>query len=77
MRKAAAIAAALYLVPGVLLSSALAYATPATSLAGRAYLTALWPFWLAQPVFHYELPVPAWCFDFSRWDHKAPEQERI
>lgn len=54
-----------YLGLGVVYSSILAWAVPATSIAGRVYLTILWlPFLLQKPL-RYELDIPAWCFSFS------------
>ena len=54
-----------YLGLGVVYSSILAWAVPATSIAGRLYLTVMWLlFWLQRPL-GYELNVPAWCFSFS------------
>jgi low temperature requirement protein LtrA len=59
-------AATLYLIGGLIVSSCLAYAVPATSLAGRAYLTLIWPAMVGHANFHTpQPPIPAWCFDFK------------
>lgn len=56
----------IYLVCGLTVSSLLAWAVPATNLAGRAYLVAIWPAMVAAGTFHApQLPIPEWCFSFK------------
>lgn len=59
------LAAWLHLTVGLSLSTALGAMVPATNIYGRAYLTALWPVWIAQKPLGFRLDVPAWCFTFK------------
>lgn len=52
-----------YLWVGLMFEDALHQSMPAVSLAGRAYVTAEWPFFLKANPIH--APIFDWCFNFD------------
>lgn len=57
----------IYLIPGIIIASCLAWAVPATSFLGWLYLIVIWPWWLAHGyIIGVPMPpVPSWCFHFA------------
>jgi len=65
VRSCAAGFAACYLWAGLMVGCGLATVVPATNALGVAYLTLIWPVWLAQPWTGYEPPIHSWFFTFN------------
>ena len=64
MRKVLVSRVLVYILAGMLLGGALAYAIPATSFRGYLLLVATWPAWVkGSPI--PQPPVPSWAFKFG------------